>query len=132
MRAFVFDFAELLSMDNETLDLLIKLLNPELILKLYNIIYSNEFQGYKDNEYFKNSIEVLENKLERFLKPTVFMEEIKVKKFPDYNMSYFEVFTSDFNLIPDILRLFDMEIKKLVEIYGVVNEFLDVINYWEC
>jgi len=127
MRAFVFDHAELLSMDERTLNLLIKLLTPELIVKLDRVISSDEFQSYKDDYTLADSIEFLEEKLERFIRPVAFAQELKNKPFPDSDISYFQAFSSDFNILFDKVTLFAMDIDKLEEIEETLEEFVKML-----
>ena len=127
MRAFVFDHAELLSMDEHTLDFLIKLLTPELIIKLDKVFSSKEFRMYRKNEMLADSVKNLNKKLGRFIRPVAFAEKLKTKPFPDSDMSYFQAFNSEFNVLFDKISLFGMSMENLEEIEKTLGDFIKII-----
>lgn len=128
MRAFIFDHAELLAMTDIALDCLIHMLSPDLIRKLNQVIHSDNFKCYKDNENLYTLVESLNLKLEKYLIPEQFMVELKNTVFPDTTESYF-TFLSNLNIAQDLNFLFNRNIKQLEEILSVLQKFLNISNH---
>lgn len=126
MRAFVFDHAELLAMTEKALDSLIRMLTPELINKIGNVIYSEDFKKYNDNDNLKDCVQFLYNKLDRYIKPIMFVNTLKEKNFPGLEESYFDIISNYLFMVQDKEFLYNRKLEELKEICNIFSQFINI------
>lgn len=96
-------------------------------MKLDKVLSSKDFRKYQKDEMLADSVKNLRNKLGRFIRPVAFAEKLKEKPFPDSDMSYFQAFNSEFNVLFDKISLFGMSMENLKEIEKTLGDFIKII-----